>query len=146
MCQQQICLSKYHKYAIDSQLNHVHIWDNYVCIYTSFQLSAINNVTTSIHTFHINDICPRANMPATLHMYLPLHIKFTLLYIQVQQASQYTVSSAVICICTIHLVTIFISYHQWSLTYSLLGRYILLSVIMPITWKIVHTCIPTKYW
>ena len=32
-----------------------------------------------------------SNMPATLHMYVPLHINSTLLHIQVKQASQYAV-------------------------------------------------------
>ena len=44
-------------------------------IYISYELNAINNVTsnTAIHTSHITDICPWTNRPATLHIYVPLH-------------------------------------------------------------------------
>ena len=61
------------KYHI-CQLVHLHISDNYVSICASYELNANNSVTTStgIHTFHINDICPK-NMPITLHMYIQLH-------------------------------------------------------------------------
>ena len=53
----------------------MYMCDNYVTIYTSNELIAINNVTTStgINIFHIIDICLRADMPATLHMNAPLH-------------------------------------------------------------------------
>ena len=42
------------------QLLHMHIWYNYVSIYTSYELNAINNVnsSTGIHTLHIGGICP----------------------------------------------------------------------------------------
>ena len=51
---------KCHRYAICSQFVHVHISDNYVSTYTSYQLKTFNNVTksTGIHAFHIRDICP----------------------------------------------------------------------------------------
>ena len=35
--------------------------------------STMSPQTTDIHIFHIIDICSSANMPATLHMYVPLH-------------------------------------------------------------------------
>ena len=39
-----------------------------------------------------------------------------------------------------HLATIFILYHQWPLKYSLFGRHILFSVLMPITLDTVKMC------
>ena len=61
------------------KLVHVQIWGNYVSIYTLYELTAINSVTTSnnIHTFHINGICPWTNMLATLHIYILLHVYCT---------------------------------------------------------------------
>ena len=64
------------KNAIYASNFHMHIWcDNYVSIYTSYEPTAINSVTkcTGIHTFHIIEICPWANMPATIHIFVPLH-------------------------------------------------------------------------
>ena len=51
------------------------IWDNYVSIYASHELNAINNVTRStiIHTLHIIGICPWINRHVTLYIYVPLH-------------------------------------------------------------------------
>ena len=70
------------------QLSQVHIGHNYIHIYTSYELNAINNVfrSTGVHTFHIIDICPLTNMSAilliyvTLHFYCSLHIDPTLLH------------------------------------------------------------------
>ena len=75
-----------------SLLLNVQIGDNCVSIYTSFELSAINNVTrgTGIHTFHNTDICSWTNMPATLHKYVTLcfycslHIDPILLHISIK--------------------------------------------------------------
>ena len=57
MCQQQICPSKA-IYRHICQLLHMYICNNYISIYTSYELNAINNVTksTCIHTFHITDM------------------------------------------------------------------------------------------
>ena len=57
------------------QLLHVHIGDNYVSIYISYELTAINKFTrnTGIHTFHIIEICPWTNMPTTMHIHVPQH-------------------------------------------------------------------------
>ena len=57
------------------QLGHVQIWDNYVSIYTSHKFTEINSVSrrTATYTFHFIGICPWANMPATSHVYVPLH-------------------------------------------------------------------------
>ena len=40
-----------------------------------YLLAAINNMTTGTgtHTLHIIGTCPQTNMPATSHMYIPLH-------------------------------------------------------------------------
>ena len=48
---------------------------SYVNIYTSYELTTINNVTrnTGIHTFYTTGICPRTNMSAKLHMYVSLY-------------------------------------------------------------------------
>ena len=54
-------------------------------------------------------------------------------------------SSSVICICTMHLATIFICYHEWTLMFSLFGRRILFSFFMPITLEIVHTCVSCQW-
>ena len=35
----------------------MHTWGNYVIIYTSYELTAIDNVSTGIYPFHIIDIC-----------------------------------------------------------------------------------------
>ena len=58
------------------KLVHVNIWGIYVSIYTSYELTTINNVTTNttIHILHIIGICPWTNIPATA----------CLLYIQTQ--------------------------------------------------------------
>ena len=74
------------------QLLFVQISDNNVRIYASYQLTAINNVTTStgIYTFHIFWHMPLNNMSATLHIYFLLHfycsihIDPTLLYVKVK--------------------------------------------------------------
>ena len=66
---------KCHIYAIFA--NYImYTWDNYATIYTSYELSAINIVTTNtgIHSIHIIDICPWTNIPTTSHMYIPLHL------------------------------------------------------------------------
>ena len=70
-CYYHICANN--KYSLKCniyKLLHVHIWDIYVSIYTSYGLIAIKHVTrsTGIYTFHITGICPWTNMPATLHM------------------------------------------------------------------------------
>ena len=46
------------------------IWDIHASIYTSYNLSAINNANTStgIQLFYIIDICLSANIPVTLHI------------------------------------------------------------------------------
>ena len=59
------------------QLLHVHIWDNQVSIYTSYELNAINSVTrsTGIRTSHywymslnnIAYICPTALLPQSTY-------------------------------------------------------------------------------
>ena len=48
---------------------------NYVSTYTSYEFTAIKNVTrsTSIYTYHITGICPWKNMPAISQLYVPLH-------------------------------------------------------------------------
>ena len=71
MGQQQICISICNIY----NLVQVHIWHNYFSTNTSYELNTINNVTrsTAIHTFHIIGICPWTNMPAPLHINVPLH-------------------------------------------------------------------------
>ena len=57
------------------KLFHIQISDTYVNTYASNELKAIDNVirSTSIHKHHIIDISPRANILATLHMYVLLH-------------------------------------------------------------------------
>ena len=59
------------------QLVHALIWGNFVniYIYTSYELTIINSATrcTAIHVFHFIGICPWTNMPATSHIYVPLH-------------------------------------------------------------------------
>ena len=70
----------------------VQISHNYFSIYTSYEFTAINNVTrsTGILTFHIIGICPWTNMLAILHIHVPLHhhssliIDQTVLYISVE--------------------------------------------------------------
>ena len=124
-------------------------YETAMSVYTSYQLKAINSVTTctGIHRFQINNTCSWANMPAKLCMYVPLHIKSALLHIQDKQASQYAVSPAVIFICTMHLATIFILYHQWPLMYSFFDRHISFSVIRPLTSETTYMCIiPIKCW
>ena len=72
-----------HIFYICQLLFHMQISDNYVSIYTPYQLTAINDVTmtTDIYIFHIIGICPRTNMSPTLHIYVlllfycSLHIK-----------------------------------------------------------------------
>ena len=50
---------KSHRYAIYSLLVHVHTSDNYVNIYTSYELYAIKVSPESlVYIFHINDIYP----------------------------------------------------------------------------------------
>ena len=70
-----ICPSMPHLCQICKSV-HVQIWGNYVSIYTSYELHAVNNVirNTGIHIFHITGIYPWTNMPATMHIYVPLHI------------------------------------------------------------------------
>ena len=57
------------------QLLQVHIWDNYVNLYTSYELTAIDSVTagTGIFSVHIIGIYPWTNMLPTVYMYVPLH-------------------------------------------------------------------------
>ena len=44
-------------------------------MYSSYELNAINNVTTSsgVYAFYIIGICPWIILPANLHKYVPLH-------------------------------------------------------------------------
>ena len=73
MCQVQVCPYMPNVCCI-CQLLHVQIKGNHVSIYTSCELTAINSVprNTGIDTFHIADICPWTNMPASLHKYVLL--------------------------------------------------------------------------
>ena len=79
-CYKHICANN--KYAPQMpcicyicHLLHVYIWNNYISIYNSYELNAMNYVTmtTGMHIFHITGICPWKNMPATLHTCVPLH-------------------------------------------------------------------------
>ena len=75
-CYCHICDNR--NYALKCQLCklvYVPIWGNYVSIYASYELNAINNVTrcTGIHRFHIIGICLWTNVFATLHIYVLLH-------------------------------------------------------------------------
>ena len=49
---------------------HVHVSYNFVSIYASYELNVISNVNTNSHInkFHITDMCPWTNKPATLHI------------------------------------------------------------------------------
>ena len=49
--------------------------DSYVNLCTSYELNAIYNVTrnTAVNTVHIIGIYSWKNMPARLHMYVPLY-------------------------------------------------------------------------
>ena len=62
------------------QLLYVQILDQYISIYNSYKLNAINSVTksTGLFTFHIIDICPGTNVSGTLHMYFTLHLQWIL--------------------------------------------------------------------
>ena len=48
----------------------------------AYGLTAINSVSrstdTQTHIYHIIGICPSTNMPATLYLYFPLHVYYTL--------------------------------------------------------------------
>ena len=62
------------------QVVQVHIQGNYVSIYASYELTAINNVTRNIviYTFHTIGIYSWTSMPTTLHTYVPLHCYYSL--------------------------------------------------------------------
>ena len=73
------CYCHIHVYKYAPQIPHicqicklvyVHIWDNYISIYASYELTIINYVTgtTGRHKFNIIGICPLTNMPLTLHI------------------------------------------------------------------------------
>ena len=64
------------------QLLHVHFWDNYISIYTSYEFSAMSIVTrrTDIHAFHITGICPWTNKPP--HCTYMYQCPVTVVYIQ----------------------------------------------------------------
>ena len=73
------------------QLIHVQISDNYLSIYTSYELNAINSVTTntSTHVFTLlayapYQTCLTSHTYASLQCYCTLHIDPTLHYIQVK--------------------------------------------------------------
>ena len=57
---------------------------NYISIYTSYELTSVNNMTinTCTHIFHIIGICHQTDMPATLHMYVALNIYCTYIWTQ----------------------------------------------------------------
>ena len=57
------------------QVVYLQITDSYVSIYTSYDLTTVNNVSTStgIFTLQIISICLRTNMPGTSQIYMPLH-------------------------------------------------------------------------
>ena len=104
-------------------------WDNYVSIYTSCELNEISDgiPITGIHTFHIIEICPSTYMPATLHMYLPLHYSCSLpvdshitAYIRKTSMSLGFGLSSNMYTFLCHLATISILFHQWP-TYVLLA-------------------------
>ena len=81
------------------QLIHVHIGDNYVSIYTSHEPNAISNMTrsTGVNTFHMTDLCPGANIHATLHMHVPfLHIDPTFLHISLKNQQNATLIQHII--------------------------------------------------
>ena len=71
----------------------MHASDNYVSIFTLYELTAMNNIitNTAIHTFHIIGKCPWINMSITLYIYVPLqyycylHVGPTGLHIQVKK-------------------------------------------------------------
>ena len=56
------------------------MWENYVSIYPSYELTAMNNVTrnSGIFTLHIIGICPYTNMPNKPHLYVLLYIQYSL--------------------------------------------------------------------
>ena len=56
-------------------LVHVHIWDNYVSIYASYEPSAISNVSrnTDIHNFTLLVFAPEQNMTVKFHINVPLY-------------------------------------------------------------------------
>ena len=72
------------------QLLHLQKWDNYVSIYTTYELMVMTYVTrsTGMHTFQIIAYDPE-NMPAILSTYIPLlfhcniHMDPTLLHISI---------------------------------------------------------------
>ena len=145
MCQQQICPNN----AIDvlhmpiSSCVHM----RQLCQHIYLISAPCNQQCHNKHYLHINDIYLWPNMPARFYIYFTLHINSTLLHIQEKQASQYVVTLAVICICTMHLATIFILYHLWPLFYPLFSSHILISVSMPITIENTQMSImPMKYW
>ena len=55
------------------QFVHVHIWENYVSRYASYEPNTINNVTrnTGIHNFILLAYAPE--QMCHLHVYVPLH-------------------------------------------------------------------------
>ena len=67
-----------------SKLVYVNIQHSYVHINTSYDFSEINNVTKSIgiHTFHTTSICSWTNMPATLHILIPLYSYCYIIFFQ----------------------------------------------------------------
>ena len=99
---------------------------------------------------HQQQIIPQqCHRYATYSQLAHVHISDSYIYklLILRQASQYTVSSAEICICTIHLATIFFLYHQWPHMYSLFGKHTLFSVFMSIALETVHMWImPMKCW
>ena len=73
----------HHKYVLKChiwKLVHVQIVDNYANIHDSYKLTAIKSVprSTGIHIFNIVGTCPWTNMPATLHIYVSLHVHCSL--------------------------------------------------------------------
>ena len=69
-CEKLICPSN----ATYKNYSHAHL-DIYVSIYTSYQLTPMNNETrsTGIHASHITGIHSWKNMPVKLHKHDPLH-------------------------------------------------------------------------
>ena len=135
-----ICVPTTNIYHVQPIRSHTHISQigQYIyLIYTAFNQPCQNKYcyTYILQQWH----SPWANIPATLHMNVPLHITSTRLHIQVKESSQYAELSS-----TRHTYHVF-GHHIYSL---LSITTILFSEFMPITWETcAHMCImPMKFW
>ena len=138
-----------HIYSFSSMTTYLFLFGRYV--YISFSL--FMPVTFEIvHTLHLYKILMAMKCQVTATLFYICKLYLFLVFCDPLGIPCLAVILVFFCIyqwniyCThnyiIHLVTIFILQHQWQLLYSLSGWHISFSFFLPLTFEIIHACVP----